>query len=145
MFMTVFVRAYYGNKETLCDSRCGGKAEAFPEMPKDLWGVWMWNMSLGLLNRKLWLWWPLSTLQIYECGISKIALKISPKTFCLPFVSFIINWKDSPLDGIFFCSAMLPFLPGFHLNPAALTDAGATSCIASFKYSVTLLPICSSF
>lgn len=80
--------------------------EEFPGIPKDLWGVRMWSMSFGLLYRKLWSWWPFSALKIYECVISKIALKISPKRLYLPFVSFIINWKDIPLEKSFLFSVL---------------------------------------
>lgn len=130
-----------GIRKKLCESRWEGKTEEFPGMPRDLCGVSMWSMSFGLLYRKLWSWWPLSALKIYECVISKIALKISPKRLYSPFVSFIINWKDSPLERSFFFSAILPFFPIFHLNPAAVTDADITSCVDSFRHSISLLPI----
>lgn len=52
--------------------------------PKDLWGVLMWSMSFGLSNKKLWLWWPLSALKIYECVIPEKVLKISSKSSVCP-------------------------------------------------------------
>lgn len=95
-----------GIGKKLCDSRWEEKTEEFPGIPKDLWGVRMWSMSFGLLYRKLWSWWPFSALKIYECVISKIALKISLKRLYLPFVSFIINWKDITLQKSFLFSVL---------------------------------------
>lgn len=99
-FMTAFVRFYWRES----GSKWEGKTEELSGAPKDLWGVWMWSASFDLLHRKSWLWWPLSALKTYECVISKIALKISSKRLCLPFVSFIITWKDSRLERGFFFS-----------------------------------------
>lgn len=93
-------------EKKLCDSRWKGKTKEFPGMLKDLWVVWMRSVSFGLLCRKLWSWWPLSAPKISECVISEIAFKISLKRLYLPFVSFILNWRDSPLERSFFFSVL---------------------------------------